>query len=329
MNLWAIFLTGLLTGGLTCLAVQGGLLATLVAQRDKKITPLPLVIFLGTKLVAYTFFGMLLGLLGEKITLSLTVRGILQLLVVIFMVGIALNLLNAHPVFRYFVISPPRFLMRLVRDQAKSERFFAPAILGAFTVFIPCGTTLAMMALAISSGSPLYGALVMFSFVLGTTPLFFILGYTASRLGEKLQQKFYVLAAAIILLLSAYNLNAAFTVLGLPNFADIGKKIICTVSFCQEDLKELKVGDQVSIFFQRNGYKTDGGAIRAGSKVTLNLINESGSGCIQAFTIPKLGISQIVRVGESKTISFTAPTVPGVLRFSCSMGMFDGAINVI
>ena len=34
INLLTIFLTGLLTGGLTCLAVQGGLLATAVAQRQ-------------------------------------------------------------------------------------------------------------------------------------------------------------------------------------------------------------------------------------------------------------------------------------------------------
>ncbi len=33
-NLLAIFLTGLITGGLTCMAVQGGLLAATIAQRE-------------------------------------------------------------------------------------------------------------------------------------------------------------------------------------------------------------------------------------------------------------------------------------------------------
>lgn len=36
MNLWTIFLTGLFTGGLTCLAVQGGLLAATLAQREEE-----------------------------------------------------------------------------------------------------------------------------------------------------------------------------------------------------------------------------------------------------------------------------------------------------
>ncbi|KKU86456.1 MAG: putative membrane protein [Candidatus Gottesmanbacteria bacterium GW2011_GWA2_47_9] len=34
-NLWIIFTTGLLAGGLTCMAVQGGLLATTIAGEDK------------------------------------------------------------------------------------------------------------------------------------------------------------------------------------------------------------------------------------------------------------------------------------------------------
>ncbi|HSW48169.1 MAG TPA: hypothetical protein VLG67_03745, partial [Candidatus Saccharimonadales bacterium] len=35
-NLWAIFLTGLFVGGLSCMAVQGGLLATTIAQREEE-----------------------------------------------------------------------------------------------------------------------------------------------------------------------------------------------------------------------------------------------------------------------------------------------------
>ena len=36
VNLISVFLTGLLTGGLTCLAVQGGLLAATLAQREEQ-----------------------------------------------------------------------------------------------------------------------------------------------------------------------------------------------------------------------------------------------------------------------------------------------------
>src|SRR5258708_16828049 len=68
-NLWAIFLTGLFVGGLTCMAVQGGLLAATIAQSEeerlkekvKKGNALPILGFLGAKLTAYTLLGFLLG----------------------------------------------------------------------------------------------------------------------------------------------------------------------------------------------------------------------------------------------------------------------------
>ena len=58
-NLWIIFTTGLVAGGVTCLAVQGGLLATAIAERKSKI--LGIVGFLLAKLFAYSLLGLGLG----------------------------------------------------------------------------------------------------------------------------------------------------------------------------------------------------------------------------------------------------------------------------
>src|SRR5579864_489765 len=197
-NLITIFLTGLLTGGLTCMAVQGGLLAATLAQSEEERlqekakggNAFPIMAFLGTKLLAYTILGFLLGLLGSFFQLSIQLKVVMQIAISIFMIGTALNILNVHPIFRYFVIQPPKFLTRLVRKQSKSKDMFAPAILGAFTIFIPCGTTQAMMALAVATGNPLLGAAVMFAFILGTSQVFFILGYFATKLGDMFHQKF-------------------------------------------------------------------------------------------------------------------------------------------
>src|SRR5260221_531258 len=140
-NLLAIFLTGLITGGLTCMAVQGGLLAATLAQSEeerlqekaKRGNALPIVAFLIAKLIAYTALGFVLGLLGSVFQLSIETRVILLIAVAVFMVGTAFNILDIHPIFRYFIIQPPRFLTRLVRKQSKSQTIFAPALLGPFT----------------------------------------------------------------------------------------------------------------------------------------------------------------------------------------------------
>jgi sulfite exporter TauE/SafE len=69
-SLWLVFITGLTAGGLSCFAVQGGLLATTMAQRalsrletqvNSQGPLLPILLFLGTKLLAYTLLGALLG----------------------------------------------------------------------------------------------------------------------------------------------------------------------------------------------------------------------------------------------------------------------------
>jgi len=338
INLLAIFLTGLFTGGLTCLAVQGGLLAATIAQREeeklaerskKSANALPILSFLVAKLVAYTALGLLLGSLGSVVQLSLTAKIVMQVIVVIFMLGTALNILNVHPLFRYFALQPPKFLTRLVRKQSKSKTLFAPALLGAFTVFIPCGTTQAMMALAIGSGSPVLGAAVMFAFVLGTSPLFFTLGYFATKLGDALHQKFMKVAAYALILLALFNLNGVLALSG-SNFTL--NTFACLLTDCNNSADQSRGQNTVSeatIQFNKTSYSPNMITVKAGSSVKLNLVNNTGEGCVQAFTIPKLGVQKIVRVGSTDSVQFDAPAQPTQLAFMCSMGMYRGVINVI
>lgn len=350
MNLWTVFLTGLFAGALTCLAVQGGLLATSIAQREEEKlkekmlrrgsaqagNALSILSFLVAKLGAYTILGFLLGWFGSIFQLSLTANIILQLAVGIFMLGTALNLLNVHPLFRYFIIQPPRFLTRMVRNQSKSGDFFGPAILGAFTVFIPCGTTQAMMALAIASGNPLSGAAILFAFVLGTSPLFFILGYLATKLGDAMQKQFMKVAAYSLILLAVFNINNSLALTGSKlTLENLWSGFYCTVSFCNKDFGQstaqaaAAVSD-ATITINNDGYSPNTLTVKAGSEVTLNIVNKGGGGCTQALTIPKLKIQKVVPIGTSDTIQFTAPNEPGTqLAFMCSMGMFRGTINVI
>lgn len=350
-NLFIIFSTGLLTGGLTCLAVQGGLLASMLAQQEeerleeggpKKGNALPIIYFLIAKLVAYSILGFLLGLLGSVLELSITASLVLQFAVIIFMLGTAGNLLNLHPIFRYFVIQPPRFLTKLVRSQSKSRSIFAPVLLGAFTVFIPCGTTQAMMALSISSGSPFLGSAIMFAFILGTTPVFFILGYFVTKLGDALQKKFYKFAAVAIIILSLWSLNGAFALAGAPNFTSIYNSLTKpTQNYLVEPIPGeqgvnnsgesvvAEINNNPTIEISSYGYTPKILTVQAGAKVRIKLVNNDGYSCAQTFTIPSLNLRASVSPGSTKYLEFTAPTEVGTISFMCSMGMYRGTINVV
>lgn len=331
INLFTIFLTGLLAGGLSCMAVQGGLLtATIAQQAQNKLTIRPLLIFLITKLIAYTALGFGLGWLGSFMQLSITAQIILQTAVILFMLGTAFNLLNVHPIFRYFVIQPPKFLTRLVRKQSKKQEWFAPGLLGAFTVLIPCGTTQAMMALAVASGNPWSGAAILFTFVLATSPVFFLVGYFAAKLAGSMQQSFMKVAAVAIILLAVFNANNILALAGSPLTMDsFARNAWCIVSYCNPVVVTSAPVNAANVIIEENGYSPRSLTVKAGSRVTLNLENRGGKGCTQAFTIPSLGVQKIVPNGRSSTVTFTAPNEPGQLSFMCSMGMYRGTINVI
>lgn len=345
MDITTIFITGLFAGGLTCLAVQGGLLASSIAQQESdklkdeaiKGHAVPILSFLVTRLIAYTLLGLLLGSLGSVLQLSLSIRVMLQFVVAIFMIGTALNLLHVHPIFRYFAIQPPKFLTRLIKNQSKSKALFGPAILGAMTVLIPCGATQAMMAYAITTGSPLAGAVTMFTFILGTSPLFFILGYAAKRLGTSASATFNKVAAAAIILIAIYNLNGAIALTGSSfTLENIFTEIKCTISICNNRAvagtnTDAPIVNEAKILITQSGYQTEPAIVnvKAGEKVKLNIINQGGGGCTQSITIPVMNLQRVVPIGKSDTLEFTAPSSPGPLAIMCSMGMFRTSINVI
>ena len=223
------------------MAVQGGLLASSLGQqleqemlnqpgkaREGRYHPqkktqgmaVPILLFLSAKMLAYTLLGLVLGGLGSVLQLTPAMRAVLLIGIGIFMLGNALRMLNVHPIFRYFSVEPPKFITRFIRRKAKNTNdWYAPLFLGALTVFIPCGVTQAMMAVAIGTGSPAMGAALMFAFTLGTSPVFFAVAYLATRLGQVLEKWFMRFVAVTVLVLGLLSINSGLNLAGLSPFS--------------------------------------------------------------------------------------------------------------
>lgn len=338
MNLWVIFLTGLTVGGLTCLAVQGGLLASVIAAREEDTTSntrrhalYATGVFLVSKFVAYVVLGFILGAFGGVLNISGSVQTYMQLAAGLYMIAVALNLLNIHPIFRYVIIQPPRFLTRLVRSQSKSKDIFAPALLGAMTIFIPCGTTLAMEALAISSANAFVGASIMIAFILGTVPLFFGVGFVTSILGDAFRSKFLKLAAVAVIYLGITSVNGSLIALGSPlTLQSIAENFPITFGSGGENTQTTAflTTQNAEIVITARGYSPNYIKVKKGLPVTLTLRSKDAFSCASAFRIPSLGISKNLAPNGVETISFT-PQREGKIPFSCSMGMYRGVIEVI
>ncbi|HKB88692.1 MAG TPA: sulfite exporter TauE/SafE family protein [Patescibacteria group bacterium] len=339
-NVWVAFITGLTTGGLSCLAVQGGLLASSISQEEEHYVDSiektkkwkTVTAFLVSKIFAYTMLGIGLGLIGATLTLSPKLLGWMQILAGLFMLATAARLLNINPIFRYFVIQPPKWALRLMREESKNKSLFAPAILGFLTILIPCGVTQAMMVLAIASGSPLYGALIMFAFTLGTSPIFFAMGLT---LVELLKRKVFVyIASAMIIAFGLMSINAGQVIRGsahtFQNYSTAFKSLF------SNDGQALGISAQVdssgtqhiTLNVTSHGYSSDVTTLKSGVPVKITFLSNSVTSCARSFLIPSLGISKVLPENGTSEVEFT-PTKTGLLSYTCGMGMYTGNFTVV
>jgi sulfite exporter TauE/SafE len=283
------------------------------------------------KLFIKLLLGFILGGFGGAIGINQSIQVIMQLVAGLYMIAVALNLLNVHPIFRYAVIQPPKFLTRRVKNASKNKDLFAPALLGAMTIFIPCGTTLAMEALAISSANPFLGASIMAAFILGTTPLFFGVGWLTSVMGDNFRAKFLRLAAIVVIYLGITSVNGALVAGGSPITLQALAGMIQTNSQPKQTEKlysEVPTSQTVQINVTARGYSPNYIKVKKDSPVTMTLVGKDAYSCASAFRIPSLGISKNLQPNETYKISFT-PKEVGKIAFTCSMGMYSGVIEVI
>jgi uncharacterized protein len=324
------FITGLTTGGISCIAVQGGLLASsLPTDTDQSSKTKSTAIFLMSKFLAYTALGAGLGALGSVLILSTALQGWMQIAAGIFMV---LTSLKIFGVFSRLPVSfsPPKIFYRLIRNQSKSQNEFAPVILGAMTVLIPCGVTQATMALAVAQGNALEGAAIMGAFTLGTSPYFFAIGAITEQLLKR--KALATVAACVVLFLGLTAINTGQTLRGSvhtwQNYSLAAGELFGSTKVLSAANIDNEGVQEVTINVRSNGYTSNTNAIKKGVPVRLTLSSENTQGCAQAFTIPSLNISTIVPTTGTKVIEFT-PTESGRLSYSCSMGMYSGFLEVI
>ena len=341
------FITGITTGGLSCLAVQGGLLASSLAHQIEQDyveqsahhkgkasvrsnSAFPILLFLISKLVAYTLLGALLGWLGSYLTLSPMTRAMLMIAIGIFMIGNALRMFNVHPIFRYFSIEPPKFITRYIRRTAKGTDTFTPLFLGALTVFIPCGITQAMMATALGTGSAGMGAALMFAFVLGTSPVFFIIAYLTTELGARLEKFFMRFVAVVVLILGFTTLNSGLNVLGSPfSFQNLTRNLIPSESVSDpvvESPQTAATAGEIFLNVNNDGYFPRSLSAPADTAVTLNLVTKQTYSCARDFVIPSLDVYQFLPDTGTMQVSIPAQPKGTTMFFTCSMGMYTGQI---
>jgi uncharacterized protein len=377
------FITGLTAGGLSCFAVQGGLLTGSIAHqveadvqargtvaparppRKPGVGPArsalaanpgfsarmlqPILLFSGAKLVAYTILGFFLGLLGSVFTFSPFLQGTIQVAIGIFLVGNALRMLNVHPIFRYFSFEPPSSWTRYIRKVSKrGDAWFTPLFLGALTILIPCGVTQSMMAVAVASGNPWTGAMIMFAFVLGASPTFMAVTWLATSLGSLFQKYFLRVVAVIVLFLGLWSINSGLVLVDAPiSSAKIARSLqglqgdrdavvlpgratpanSANTSAAGGSEAAAPAAGVVQINVKNSGYSPDALVLPANQAIQVHLVTQKTTSCSRAFVIPALGVQELLPETGDKVVNIPPQKAGTTVDFMCSMGMYTGVME--
>ncbi len=295
------FVTGVTTGGLSCLAVQAGLLATSVARQAETDVTAQLAI---RHVVAQRKKRS-----NRRLTKDQRRRE---------RAALATQAQPEKPKRRNAATPIALFL---------GAKLVAYTLLGIFLGWI--GSTQAMMVLAVGTGSPLLGAAIMFAFILGTTPVFFGLAYVATRLGEVLHTRFLHLAGAVVLILGLVSIEGGLNLMGSPySFSNLLNA--ASVSLADASGGSAEVAAQpdangaITIQVYNTGYSPDLIKAPSSKPVSLTVVSNGTTGCTRGFVIPAIGFQRTLPETGQVTINIPASAANGNLRYTCSMGMYSG-----
>jgi len=307
-----LFLIGLMTS-VHCLAMCGGINLSQCVSRGGINSPF--LYSLG-RVISYTAVGFVVGALGSVIDFSVAAQGALKLVAGLIMIIMGINLLGIFPLLRK--LSP--MIPQVIAKRVKAEKFKSksPLIVGLLNGFMPCGPLQAMQIYALSTGSPVTGALSMLLFSLGTVPLTFSFGAFSSMLGQKFTRKATVAGATLVVVLGMSMFTDGWSLTGF----EIGYKEISTEKKVEE--KDVQIINSILAPHQYPNI-----TVKAGVPVKWLIDAPLGSinGCNNRILIREYGIEHAFKYGEN-VIEFT-PTKPGKFIYTCWMGMMRATITVV
>lgn len=314
MGLGALFMVGLLTS-LHCVAMCGGInlaQSAASAHAGRRVSASNIQYNLG-RLVSYTVVGGVVGAVGSVFKLSNAAQAAIQLVAAIFMVLMALNLLDIGGLRSVVPTLPVGLRTKLMGKGSRSSLY-----IGLLNGLMPCGPLQAMQLYALSTGSWHMGALSMFCFCLGTVPLMLGFGLVSGKLNKRFARPMRVASGVLVLLMGMTMLSNGLSLSGIQ--LSIPRGAASDVAVSAENIQT------VESELDWRGYPDI--TVEAGVPVRWNIHAEAEkiTGCNNEMVIPALGLRVPLSEGDN-TVEFTVDE-PGVIPYTCWMGMLRGTITV-
>ena len=171
------------------------------------------------RITTYIILGAIFGFLGGVAIFNNLANGILLIIAGIFMVLTGLSLLGKLKFLTNIEhsISSSNWYRETFRELLNRKTLTSFYILGLINGVLPCGLVYFFAVTSASTGSPFYGALVMFIFGISTIPALFSLGFFVGLYkNSNLRDIILKLASITVIIFGVYTIKNGYEYIKYP-----------------------------------------------------------------------------------------------------------------
>ena len=208
-----------------CIGMCGGIViaysSTKIDEGSSKLSQgtAHLIYSLG-RITTYSVMGAVFGAIGGVVSFSNVAIATLTIIAGVFMILAGLSIVGRLSFLTKLEHSFSRsgWYQEVFRSVLRSRSLSSFYILGLLNGLLPCGLVYFFAVTAASTGSPLWGAFVMFIFGLSTIPSLFTLGFFAGIFTKNNLRKMMMnLAAIIVIAYGFYTVYRGYDFIEHPN----------------------------------------------------------------------------------------------------------------
>ena len=307
------------------MATSGALfLATIGKNETSEGKLIPALSFNLGRVLSYGAFGFAVGALGKTLALNSFFGSALTLFVAVWMVLIGLDMAKVISLSSIFSFSFTKRLFLSLESRFIKNPKKTAFLLGAITYLLPCGFTQTVQVYALGLADPVKSALIMMIFALGTVPALMAVGFASSFTKKPWYPMLMKAMGVVVFILGVGYFTNFLALYGI----DLNVKNAFSANRNLDPNVTVENGIQVArMSVNSTGYLPNYFTVKKSMPVKWLINGENVFGCQGFLQAPKLAVVRVLQAGEN-VIEFT-PNEAGTISFSCSMGMFRGAFNVV
>lgn len=321
----SVFILGLIASTSTCMATSGALFLATIGKNDSEEGKIiPALSFNVGRVLSYGAFGFVVGALGKALILNSLFGSFLTLFVAVWMVIIGLDIAKIVSLSSILTFPFTKGLFQTLESKFIQNPKKTAFLLGVITYLLPCGFTQTVQVYALGLADPVKSALIMMTFALGTVPALMAVGFASSFTKKSWYPTLMKTMGVVVFLLGVGYFTNFLALYGF----DVNVKNVFSSNRNLDPNVSTENGVQIArMNVNSTGYSPNSFTVKKNLPVKWIINGENVFGCQGFLQAPKLAVTRVLQLGEN-VIEFT-PKEEGFINFSCSMGMFRGAFNVV